>query len=31
MMIIKDRHCIYEHFTLLAPFRDKRIDEILND
>jgi len=25
------RYCIYDHFTLLAPFRDKRIDEILND
>jgi hypothetical protein len=25
------RYCIHDHFTLLAPFRDKRIDEILND
>jgi hypothetical protein len=25
------RYCIYDHFTLLATFRDKRIDEILND
>ena len=25
------RYCIYDYFTLLAPLRDKRIDEILND
>ena len=28
---LKYRHCIYDHFILLAPFRDKRIDDILND